>query len=78
MGKDSQTINSNLGSSEGVPLPYRKIFFLIYFIYYSFLAALVLPCGTRVSSNCKELGLLFVEVHRLLTAVATLVAEHGV
>ena len=31
-----------------------------------------------VSSNCKELGLLFVEVHRLLSAVATLVAEHGV
>ena len=49
-----------------------------FFIFYSFLAALVLPCGTRVSSNCKELGLLFVEVHRLLTAVATLVAEHGV
>ena len=31
-----------------------------------------------VSSNCKELGLLFIEVHKLLSAVATLVAEHGV
>ena len=46
--------------------------------YYLFLAVLVLPCGMWVSSNCNELGLLFVEVYRLLTAVATLVAEHGV
>ena len=47
-------------------------------MYYLFLAALVLPCGMRAPSNCKELGLLFIEVHRLLTVVATLVVEHGV
>ena len=28
MGKDGQTINSNLGSSEGAALPYRKILVL--------------------------------------------------
>ena len=28
-------------------------------------------------SSCSEQGLLFFSVHRLLTAVASLVAEHG-
>ena len=51
-------------------------FFLIYFIYL-FLAALGLRCCTRAFSSCNEQGLLFVVVHGLLTAVASLVAEHG-
>ena len=52
-------------------------FFLIilfYFIY--FLPALSLHCCVRASSSCGEWGLLFVVVHGLLTAVASLVVEH--
>ena len=49
---------------------------LIYLIYL-FLAALGLRCCARVFSSCGERGLLFVAVRRLLIAVASLVAEHG-
>ena len=54
-------------------------FFLNKFIYfiYLFLAALGLCCCVRAFSSCGERGLLFVAVHRLLIAVASLVAEHG-
>ena len=48
----------------------------IYFIYL-FLAALGLRCSARAFSSCGERGLLFVAVRGLLTAVASLVAEHG-
>ena len=48
----------------------------IYFIYL-FLAMLGLHCCTRAFSSCGKWGLLFVAVHRLLIAVASLVAEHG-
>ena len=59
-------------------------FLKIYFIYL-FLTALGLrccaqafsSCGTRAFSSCGERGLLFVVVRRLLIAVASLVAEHG-
>ena len=51
-------------------------FLFIYFIYF-FLAALGLCCCTRAFSSCGERGLLFVAVSRLLIAVASLVAEHG-
>ena len=51
-------------------------FFLIYFIYL-FLAALGLRCCARAFSSCSEQGLLFIAVHRLLIAVASLVEEHG-
>ena len=44
---------------------------------YLFLAALGLRCYAWAFPSCGEQGLLFVEVHRLLTAVASLVAEHG-
>ena len=50
-------------------------FFLVYFIYL-FLAALGLRCCTWAFSSCGERGLLFVAVHGLLIAVASLVAEH--
>ena len=40
-------------------------------------AVLGLHCSTRASSSCGEWGLLLVAVHRLLMAVASLVAEHG-
>ena len=54
-------------------------FFLNKFIYfiYLFLAALGLCCCTQAFSSCSEQGLLFVAVCRLLIAVVSLVAEHG-
>ena len=48
----------------------------IYFIYL-FLAALGLRGCAWAFSSCSEWGLLFVVVCWLLTAVASLVAEHG-
>ena len=36
-----------------------------------------LRCCMRAFSSCGERGLLFVAVRRLLIAVASLVAEHG-
>ena len=50
-------------------------FFFDKFIYL-FLAVLGLHCCTRAFSSCEQ-GLLFVAVRRLLIAVASLVAEHG-
>ena len=48
------------------------------FVYlFLFLAALGLRCCTWAFSSYGEQGLLFVVVHRLLIAVASLVAEHG-
>ena len=44
---------------------------------YLFLAALGLRCGTWAFSSCGERVLLFVAVHGLLIAVASLVAKHG-
>ena len=41
------------------------------------MAALGLHCCTRAFCSCSERGLLFVAVRRLLIAVASLVAEHG-
>ena len=50
-------------------------FFINLFIL--FLAALGLSCCTQAFSSCSEQGLLFVAVHGLLIAVASLVAQHG-
>ena len=47
------------------------------FIYILFLAVLGLCCCMRAFSRCGEQGLLFMAVHGLLIAVASLVAEHG-
>ena len=47
-----------------------------YFIYI-FLAAMGLCCCARAFSSGGERGLLFVAVHGLLIAVASLVVEHG-
>ena len=53
-------------------------FFLIYLlIYYLFLAVLDLCCCVWAFSSCSEWELLFVAVHGLLIAVASLVVEHG-
>ena len=51
--------------------------FFYKFIYLLFLAALGLRSCTRAFSSSGEQGLLFVAVHGLLIAVASLVAEHG-
>ena len=52
-------------------------FSLILFYLFLFLAALGLHCCAQAFSSCGERGLLFVAVHRLLIAVASLVAELG-
>ena len=49
------------------------IYLFILFIYFWLLG---LRCCTRAFSSCGEWGLLFVAVHGLLIAVASLVAEH--
>ena len=41
------------------------------------MAVLDLCCYARAFSSCGELGLLFVAVCGLLTAVSSLVVEHG-
>ena len=61
-------------------------YFILFFYYffkinlflftYLFLAALGLRCCARTFSSCGERVLLFVVVHGLLIAVASLVAEH--
>ena len=57
-------------------LLFTFFFFKLIYLIYLFLAALGLRCCARAFSSCGERGLLFVEVHRLLIAVASLVAEH--
>ena len=54
-----------------------QFFWFLKKIIYLFLAALGLRCCMRAFSSCGEQELLFVVVHRLLIAVASLVAEHG-
>ena len=51
-------------------------FFFNKFIYLC-LAVLGLRCCTRAFSSCGKQGLLFIAVHGLLIAVASLVVEHG-
>ena len=46
-------------------------------IYLLFLAVLGLHCCTRAFSSCGEQELLFIVMHGLLVAVASLIAEHG-
>ena len=48
----------------------------IYIFIYLFLAALGLCCCARTFSSCSERGLLFIAVHWLLIAVASLLVEH--
>ena len=47
------------------------------FFFYLFLAALGLRCCVQAFSSCGERGLLFAAVRQLLSAVTSLVAEHG-
>ena len=60
------------------PQPRLALHLFIYLFYlFVFLAALGLRCCVRAFSSCGKRGLLFVAVHGLLIAVASLVAEHG-
>ena len=47
------------------------------FIYYFYFWLCWVFVAARAFSSCGERGLLFVAVHGLLIAVASLVAEHG-
>ena len=47
------------------------------YVMYLFWAAMGLCCCTRAFSSCGERGLLFVAVHGLLIAGASLVVERG-
>ena len=51
--------------------------FFLSFFFKLVLAALGLRWCAQAFSSCGEQGLLFVVVPRLLTALASLVAEHG-
>ena len=53
------------------------IFIELFIYFYLPLAALGLCCCTQAFSSCGERGLLFLVVHGLLIAVASLVVEHG-
>ena len=52
-------------------------FLIIFYFIFLFLAALGLHCCVGAFSGCGEQGLLFIAVRGLLTAVASLVVEHG-
>ena len=78
------------GKSQFVYLPWRSVylksfahfktrlsfFFFNLFVFQIFLAVLGLCCCARAFSGCSERELLFIAVHGLLIAVASLVAEH--
>ena len=51
--------------------------FILFFLFFIFLAVLVFVAACRLFLSCGERGLLFVAVHGLLIAVASLAAEHG-
>ena len=55
----------------------HSFFFFYKFIYLFIFAVLGLRFCTWAFSSSGERGLLFVAVHRLLVAVASLVVEHG-
>ena len=59
---------------EYIPL---RVCFFFFFYFFLFLAALGLYCCTLAFSSCGERRLLFVAVHGLLIAVASLAVEHG-
>ena len=70
--------NKVLGENEKCVFYLFIYFFNLFIIFlYLFLAALGLCCCAGAFSSCGEWGRLFVVVHWLLIAVASLVAEHG-
>ena len=57
--------------------PFYLFIYLFTYLLTYLLTALGLHCCAWAFSSCGKQGLLFVTVHRLLIAVASLVAEHG-
>ena len=55
----------------------KFIYLSIYLFIYLFMSALGLRCCAWAFSSCSGQGLFFVAMCRLLIAVASLVAEHG-
>ena len=53
-----------------------RAYAFFFFLIYLFMAVLNLRCCAQAFSTCGERGLLFIAVRRLLTVVASLVAEH--
>ena len=53
-----------------------KFYLFIYLFIYLFMAVLGFCCCAQAFSSCGEWELLFVVVHGLLIAVASLVVEH--
>ena len=53
------------------------VFFNLFILFLFILAVLGLCCSAWAFSSSGERGLLFIAVRGLLTAVASLVAEHG-
>ena len=68
-------LDLDIGGQKNLPTNYQFNFINVFI--YLFLAALGLCCCMQAFSSCSEQGLLFFAVPRLLTAVASLVAEHG-
>ena len=63
--------------SEQLTLLYYLFFFNKFILFIYFWLHWVFVAVRGLFSSCGERGLLFVAVHRLLTALASLVAEHG-
>ena len=75
-GEESKCLSASQLSLQTEPSTFFFLIFIYLFIHL-FLAALGLRCCARAFCSCGERGLLFVVVHGLLIAVASLVAEHG-
>ena len=68
----------NHWTTREVPLSFFLYFSsFIYLFFFYFWLRWVFVAVQGFFSSCGERGLLFVAVHRLLIAVASLVAEHG-
>ena len=79
---NSQAAQPEIGMRSGICLFERQPLFFFFFqfiCFYLFYFWLCwgLCCCARAFSSCVEQGLLFVAVHRLLIAVASHAAEHG-
>ena len=71
-----ENMDTQFSKSSEDPGLFNNFYSFIYLFILLFLAALGLHCCTRALSSCGERGLLFVAVHGLLVAVASLVLEH--
>ena len=70
-------IMNNPAMDIRVQVFFFKLFKKFIYLFYLFLAMLGLRCCAQAFSSCGERGLLFVAVRRLLIALSSLVAEHG-